>query len=231
MRNVTTILRNAAGFIKHHGLIGFCRELRHRVVNDCYERRLGIETTGRVKLADLGIQRGDSRDSMPIGYVEFFAVLKRVPLHPSDVTFLDFGAGKGRAVCAAATLPFKRVIGIEVSQALFDVAVANVARMRHRKAREVDVKNSDATEYQLPDDVNLVYFFNPFAGDSLRKVVDNIYASAARAPRKIYVVFFNNDHFETIVAHRPWIRKISQTVFYPRISCGMYEAAFARAGG
>src|SRR4051794_23925092 len=42
-------------------------------------------------------------------------------------TFADFGCGKGRIVQQAAKRPFRRVIGVEISPALVEVARSNLA--------------------------------------------------------------------------------------------------------
>ena len=138
--------------------------------------------------------------------------------------FLDYGAGKGRAVCAAATQPFRRVIGIDLSEMLIDLARRNVETMRHRRANQIDLVVVDATEFEVPPDANVVYFYNPFSGDTLRRVIDNLRTSFHQHPRLIHVVFFNNDHFDGMIAKEGWISKVRQTSFYPSISCGVYEA-------
>ena len=53
----------------------------------------------------------DAMDSTALGYGALFSVIRSLPIdYPSSV-FLDYGAGKGRAVCVAATQPFRRVVG------------------------------------------------------------------------------------------------------------------------
>lgn len=215
--------RNALAFLVRHGTAGFVQELWYQSVNRYHEFRLGIDTAGRVELKTIGVRQQDARDSMPIGYRALFRTLKRIPLAKSDVTFLDFGVGKGRAVCAAATFPFKQIVGIELSAVLAEAARANIKRMHHRKVQQVDIRQGDAVEFDLPRDANLIYFFNPFAGQTLSKVVSNIGRSYREFPRKIYVIFFNNDHFDKVVEDKRWIKKVKQTTFYPRISCGVYE--------
>lgn len=224
MSRVLSRARNGMVFLTQRGITGFARELWYQSINRYHEWRLGVDTTGRVELASIGVRQQDSRDCMPIGYGALFHVLKRIPLPMSEVSFLDFGVGKGRAICAAATFPFKQVIGVELSAALVQTASANVERMRHRKVARVDIRQGDAVEFDVPRDVNLIYFFNPFAGQTLSRVVNNIVRSHRDFPREIYVIFFNNDHFDKAVANMSGIRKVSQMTFYPHISCGVYEA-------
>ncbi len=108
---------------------------------------------------------------------------------PADIptsVFLDYGAGKGRVVCAASTRPFRHVLGLDSA------------------------------------DANVIYFYNPFFGETLRRVVDNIRSSHQRHSRKIHVIFCNNDHFDNIIGEG-WLTKTHQAQFYPRTLCGVYE--------
>src|SRR5262249_30770753 len=146
-----------------------------------------------------------------------------------DITasvFLDYGCGKGRAVVAAATFPFRKVIGIELSRRLADIATHNIHHMRHKKAKQVEIIQVDATTYTLPLDVNVVYFFNPFVGNDLRQVVDVIRLSFFRRPRRIVIVYFNSIHFERIILSENWVRKVHQAHVYPNYSCSVYETTY-----
>lgn len=223
MSGAVSRLCNGVTFLAQRGIGGFARELWYQSINRYHELRLGVDTAGRVELKNIGVRQQDARDCMPIGYGALFSALKRIPLRKADVTFIDFGVGKGRAICAAATFPFKQVVGVELSAALVEVARANINRMRGRRAQSVDIRQGDAVQFDLPREANLIYFFNPFAGQTLSKVVNNIDRSYREFPRKIYIIFFNNDHFDKAVANMGWIKKVNQKNFYPRISCGLYE--------
>jgi 16S rRNA G966 N2-methylase RsmD len=204
----------AIAFVRSVGILGFLQELRSRVTTHYYERRLGVETAGTIKVRDLGFSNSDFREYEPIGYRELYAALAKMPLDKSQSTFLDYGSGKGRAVITAATLPFRQIIGIEISERLLAIAQQNLASMRHRRCHRIDLVHMDATQYAVPTEVNLIYFYNPFAGQVLQKVVDNIYASYQQAPREMYIVFFNNDHFEKLIKNQTWLTKIEQRSFY-----------------
>ena len=195
-----------------------------QIVDFYYEFRLGVTTQVSVKLADVGIQDADAKDSQPISYAAFYSMIRRLRIEKAHTTFVDYGAGKGRAVCAAAALPFKRVIGIDISKQLAEEAVGNLRRMRLRRVRQFEVVHIDANDYRLPDEANLLYLYNPFCGDTLSRVFDNITASYQRRPRKIHILFFNNGHFDKIAHRYPWIFKTHQTVFHPHVSCGLYES-------
>ena len=230
MNRVISTMRRSFNYVQHHGLRRFGREVLHRMVERWYEHGLGIDTMGTVPLSDIGIARSDRRDSTPMSYAALFSMFRKIEGDKSDMTFLDYGTGKGRALCAAATFPFKRIMGVELSSQLARLAQLNLERMCGRKVADVDIQCQDATEFDVPDDVDVIYFFNPFTGDSLQQVVDKMYASFKRMPRAIFVLYFNNDHFDRIVAHARWIKKIHQTQFYPEISCGLYQTIRPEGG-
>ena len=105
-------------------------------------------------------------------------------------TFVDFGSGKGRVLCQAAQYPFSRVIGVEISSELNEVARRNVdLNRKHQACGAVELLTCDATEFEIPDDMTFAYFCNPFVGDSFRAVIDNIVASLDRRPRRMRIAY------------------------------------------
>ena len=115
-------------------------------------------------------------------------------LRPDDVTpgdvFLDVGCGTGRILVEAGRYPFERLIGVEVLPELAAVARSVVARNRHRlRSPHVEVVTVDVLDYEIPDDVTVVYFGDPFGRDVLESVLRRLGASVARAPRRVLVVY------------------------------------------
>jgi SAM-dependent methyltransferase len=210
------------------GIRQFAQELGYRAANYYHERRLGVTTDTTVTLLDLGIDNAEQHDHMAMGYPHIWAALRAIPVEPPLCTFMDFGCGMGRAIIAAATLPYREIIGIDVSDQLLSLARKNVDAMRGRKAGHIQLAVADAARYDIPDSVNLMYFYNPFHGEVLHRVVENIRRSFNRVPRPIHIVFFNNGHFEKVVEHQTWLRKVWQKQFYPHYSCGAYLAEVSR---
>lgn len=225
MGRVASRVGNTINFLARHGLRRFVQESDYRLYNAFQEARLGVKTSFCVSSAAAGIDDLDAVDYVPMGYRALRAAIERLPLHHECATFLDYGAGKGRAVVTAATYPFSRVIGVELSSSLVEIAEQNVRRMKHRRAQRVDIVQADAGEYVVPDDVNVIYFFNPFRGKVLRQVVSNIRASFAGSPRVMHIVFFNEDHFESIVQQEAWLVKTECRQVYPGYTCGVYRAS------
>jgi SAM-dependent methyltransferase len=74
--------------------------------------------------------------------------------------FVDIGSGKGKACFyAAKKMPAEKIIGVEFSKPLVDIAVRNNAKFGCDK---IVFYHADARDYRLPDANNLVFMFNPF---------------------------------------------------------------------
>ena len=212
---------HSIGFLSTYGLRNFGREVSCRLGNYYHERRLGVDTSAPSRLRSPD-DNPDNLIYVPINYRACFEVLDQIPLDKKESVFLDYGCGKGRALVVASTFPYRRVIGVELSEELVVSARENVAAMRGRRAKSVDLVAADAALYPVPDDANVIFFFNPFSGEVLRKVIDNLYASLKRAPRTVYIIFFNKIHFEALIKGRAGIRRIFEAEVYPNISCGLF---------
>lgn len=96
------------------------------------------------------------------------------PLAPIDsYTFIDFGAGMGRALLLAATYPFRAVFGVESHPALARIARRNLALWRDagRIRGLAHVYCRDAASFPLPSGPCLAFLFNPFGAPVLRRML------------------------------------------------------------
>jgi tRNA1(Val) A37 N6-methylase TrmN6 len=80
-------------------------------------------------------------------------------------SFVDVGAGKGRALLLAAGLPFRKIVGVELSEELARIAQRNIARWNRaaRPKARIHVVQQDAAKFRWPRTPLLVYLYNPFA--------------------------------------------------------------------
>jgi SAM-dependent methyltransferase len=153
------------------------------------ERRRGIETGRVVDLDALGIESEERVRYEPSGWLDLRRALRGRDVGPDDV-FLDLGSGKGRVVLAAARYPFKRVIGVELSEQLNDVARRNLKAMQPKlRCRAVEIVSADVVDYEIPDDVTLVYLYNPFRGAVFDAAMRKLIASVDRRPRTVRVLY------------------------------------------
>jgi predicted RNA methylase len=209
-------------FIQRNGLRGFTNECYYRITDTFYQRYFNVATRGMVSKNDLGINHFDSREYSSVWYRHTIGVLNELPVDKKTSTLLDYGCGKGRVIVSAARESYKMIIGVELSNLAY-TARTNVKNMRHRKTQNIFLVQCDAQSFEVPPDVNIIYFFNPFAGSVLESVTRNIYTSYLRVPRKIYIIFVNNHHFDKIVEHQNWLTKRHQSKVHLNNSCGLYE--------
>jgi precorrin-6B methylase 2 len=199
--SLTALVRHA----RKDGLGAMVRVVRNRLSERWHERRLGIRTHGSVDLQTIGHSRSACHDYQPITYRSFAAVMGRLEIRPGTDVFVDFGAGKGRVVVLAALRPFRRVVGIEFAEDFAREARANLDRVSAKlRCPDVEIVLDDAAHFRLPDDATILHFFNPFHGEVLDAVMDEIERSVAAAPRRVTILFANPEHFESHLRTRGW---------------------------
>jgi predicted RNA methylase len=117
-------------------------------------------------------------------------------IEPHCYTFIDYGSGKGRVLLLASQLPFRRVVGVEYSPTLHQIAEQNLRVVRFAKRRSGPVESvcEDAVRFQIPEEPVVLYFFNPFTRQIMESVRDNLVRSYEGNPRSIVVIYHNPKH-------------------------------------
>ena len=117
-------------------------------------------------------------------------------------TFVDLGCGKGKPLLVAATYPFRRLVGVDISPACVAVARRNLARYRPQPVdpSRVELLTLDAEDFVFPDEPLVVYLFNPFPGAVLERVVAHLEASLRERPRPAAVAYVNPHTLAPLVA-------------------------------
>jgi len=165
--------------------------LRGGITNLLFERRLGVHTSGNIGLDELGIAADGREGYAPVGWLRLRQILPPNTVTSDDV-FLDIGSGMGRAVLLAAAYPFRRVTGVELSTQLLAIAQDNVDRcMARLRCKDVVLVNADAVDYEIPDDVTVIFMNNPIQGANFAAVVKNVLDSYDRRPRMLRIVYGN----------------------------------------
>lgn len=156
-----------------------------------FERRFGVETSGRVELEELGLDTEDRNYYEPAEWQALRRILPKREVSREDV-FIDFGSGMGRVVLLAAQYDFARVIGVEISERLTRIAEKNLERNRNRvTCGELQLVTADVVDYQIPDDVTIAFFNNPFYGEVFDHVTQRLLGSVDRNPRRLRIIYRN----------------------------------------
>ncbi len=118
----------------------------------------------------------------PVQPARFRAAMRRLPIDPHKFTFIDIGSGKGRALILAREFGFRRVLGIEVSEKLCEIARSN--------APEAEVRCVNALDFEPPPEDSVIHMFNPFRDPVMSMFAARIEESLETPPpHKVWVVY------------------------------------------
>jgi hypothetical protein len=167
--------------------------LHARVFDPTKEQLFFKPTKDPVALRNLTIDspnRVHGHDYRPTPCALFDWTLAGIDHDVSKLTFVDYGAGKGRVMLLAAERPFAAVAGVEFAAELHDDAEMNIAQYpRSRmRCRNVQCIHEDAAQVGPPEGESLHYFFNPFSREVFAEVLNNIVLSYRHKPRRMYLV-------------------------------------------
>ena len=101
---------------------------------------------------------------------------------------LDYGCGKGRVGFFLSCRTKAKTIGIEYDDRIYRAALEN--RQSVLSVVKPDFVLIRAEEYEVPEEVNRCYFFNPFSAEILYAVCARIMDSWYRNPREIFLFFY-----------------------------------------
>lgn len=155
----------------------------------------GVTTQALLFLGELGgSRRGEAYAHAthyePVGVEAFKELLRRLDDETIRAsTFVDLGAGMGRALLLASEYPFKQIFGIELSPPLYTVARENIenARDLDMRCRDLRVVLGDTRKRRYPKGDLVVFLFNPFDDEVLRVTLDRIVRSRAGGDRVVLV--------------------------------------------
>jgi len=169
--------------------------LAQQVADRAFDAGLHTDTAEHVPLEDLSIGSDHKPSGMPYEPTSARAFRKLMSILdlPKDSTFVDVGCGKGKVLLLAADHGFQKVVGLEFSHELCDVASKNVALYldQPRRAADVEVVECDAAHYEVRDDECVFYMFNPFDGDVMASFLGNVVSSLERRPRRAWLIYHN----------------------------------------
>lgn len=127
-------------------------------------------------------------------------------------TVVDYGCGKGRVDFFLSYRTKAKTIGIEYDGRIFQNALENQSTSVPRAKAEFVLMRAE--DYDLPDQVNRCYFFNPFSVEILHKVMGRILDSYYENPREILLFFYypSDDYIA-------YLMSVSELDFYDEIEC------------
>jgi 16S rRNA G966 N2-methylase RsmD len=121
---------------------------------------------------------------------------------PKDGVFVDLGSGKGRVLLIAAQVGFEKIIGVEFSRELCEIARENVkafAIKTHTTAR-IEVVESDVASYRIEPAHNVFFIYNPFGEVVMTQFLANLRRSVTQFPHKIWLIYNTPIHHKAVSA-------------------------------
>ncbi len=158
------------------------------------ERKYGIQTTGFDKLDSLiekGVDIDHSTIYMPASYDLLEDIFQKANINQFK-HFVDLGCGKGRALCVAAAMGVSKLTGVELSKEFCESSKRNLEIIKQKfPSISYQIKHNDAFYFDIPDDADCIFMFNPFDDLIMSGVIENIEQSLAEYPRDITIIYFN----------------------------------------
>jgi len=181
-----------------------------------FEKRYGYEVSGTILKKDLAINSKNSLLHANDYQAVWCHTLRKLFCEAKKTgydfkNFIDIGSGKGKACLYAGTKQsFNKIIGVEFSLSLVTIANRNKDKA---SSKNIIFINADASEFELPNQTNFIFMFNPFDNVILEKFISNninhfkIYNSVIAYANDIQRLSLTKFGFETIFRNQT--RKIS----------------------
>jgi len=137
---------------------------------DEFDRAHGTNTAGLVSLFRLHV--GSPNKKFGARYQPCDPTIFRTAIEGIERgrTFIDLGCGKGRVLIMAQEAGFRRIIGVEFSPALAEIA--------RKQCLFAEVITGDAAQYVFPKEPLCVFMYNPFGSVVINEVVAHLPADS-----------------------------------------------------
>ncbi len=184
-------------------LIGFWMTLRYVLIwllsykpfkDRSFDLRNNTDTDGMVPTRDLDIEDPATKwqSNLYLGSPARVTrhIIASLNIDAREFTFVDYGSGKGRALLVAAEFPFRKVIGVEISQQLHAVAQRNLKSYSGPVLKsDIDLCCGNALDFALPAGHLVLHMYHPFGPDVLRSMLMHIRDSAGQEGRRILIPY------------------------------------------
>lgn len=213
------LVRDLIQVIRSRGLLECAQLIWNDFQFDSFDRDFAVETR-KDEVLMAGDIVGNNLSSCtfyrPVRPWAFRALLLELKIDLS-LGFVDYGAGKGRAMILAAEYGFKKITGIEFSHSLFQTAGQNLHSIQ---GKFVDTKFQlilgDVCDF-LPEASDSVFFFyDPFDFLLVEQCLGKIKTSWEKSPREILIIYHNNlrglDSIRS--AWAPWLELEQKSIHY-----------------
>ncbi len=184
----------------------------------------GVDTSGFVPAAECAGDSGLAAQIIPYAGSQPSIVrsaLASLP-EPERYAFVDIGCGKGRPLVVASEFPFRRLIGVELSHRLAEVARFNAAIIaaRYSGRTPIEIQIGDAlapnsSTGMTPAADCVVYFmYHAFNRTLVSALVANLERQLQDRLQQAFFVYYNPVHGEVLDQSKHFARWSAQMIHY-----------------
>jgi predicted RNA methylase len=180
--------------VARRGLVETFKAALSVVVDIGFDLRYGTDTMRWVEIHRQHAESYRATKAAPLR-----SLMRKLNL-PKGGVFVDLGSGKGRVLLIAAQLGFNRIVGVEFSGELCEIARENVKAFSRRTqlAARIDIVKSDVASYLIESEQSVFFMYNPFDGVVMARVLTNLRSSITRFPRRIWLIYNKPAHDEAV---------------------------------
>ena len=200
------LLKKILKDINRKGLIDAVKIYLLKIDTRIFDYKYNVKTHKDLNLNDLKFDSINKKEAFNYETVAIFSIkkiLNNIDINKKDI-FIDFGCGKGRVLLIASKYKFKKIIGVEFSPQLVDIARSNVSICKDYNSFNIDIIKiikGDVLDYKYNNDETVFYLFNPFSNIILDQLCAQIMKSIHQKPRRVYFIYVNPRFQNIIVAN------------------------------
>ena len=192
--------------INQKGLIDTVKIYLLKIDIRIFDYKYNVKTHKDLNINNLKFNSINKKEAFNYETVAIFSIkkiLNNIDININDI-FIDFGCGKGRVLLIASQYKFKKIIGIEFSPELVDIARSNVSICKDYNSFNIDIIKiieSDVLDYKYNNNETVFYLYNPFSNIILDQLCGQIMESIRHKPRRVYMIYVNPKFHNIIVAN------------------------------
>ncbi len=184
----------------------------------------GVDTSGFVPADKCATDAAMAAAISPYGGSQPSIVRRSLELLPDlhEYNFVDIGCGKGRPLLVAAELPFRGLLGVEISPQLGAVARANAAILKSKFPNRpaISIETGDATTSAVPGPRAVCFIYHAFNASLLAALLRNLEAQLQSGLQHVFLVYYNPVHGEVIDRSARFQRWSASTLPYAEEELG-----------
>lgn len=193
LQKIKDKLRHLAAHAKNKGLANFVAAKVYDTFIKMRLRRAGINfsKTKAQEIAATAVSvNKDAHENQASSYYDIKKSFALLPFAISEINLLDIGCGSGRVLNYAMLCNVNAVTGIDLDEEALRLAAQNCEAVKKKGSTTLfTVTRADATLFDISQQVNTVYMFNPFGSQTMQAVLQKILVHVNATNRPLYLIY------------------------------------------